>query len=674
MADQITRATRAHHVRLGGLVLLLAGVASFPQPVAGQELVPVGPRQSQFDLPCFPLYIIPGKTEASTLYFDGSETEVQTEERWRFIPGSEPIRLTVDDLRRYAENHHAAFESGPAVIIDSGTRGAGIDIVFNCDASVPSNALNAFATAEAYLESVFGDNMAVSVNCSFQSMGGSVLGATGSYYVSSVSYFNSRNGLQAGMDSDDVIQGWLPEGNTCPVRYNADSSNVTNENLIDWTKANYRATIGSVSGAAASMTYNSDVSWDYYPSDGIAWYAMSFVDVVCHETGHALGFVSATDVGNYMEAMDLYRFCRQDGDGDYNPDSYAEFQTTPRLVDYNNPNDEHISDLISVVYRMEDGYPYQASHFREDNNYGCMGPTVAAGFTRYPEYYTEADKNMFDALGYDYPPCGAPVFLTQPEASQTLCAGDDALLSVEVDIALASYQWRRGTTELVDDGAHIFGATTDTLTIAGLTADDAASNYNCLVINNADGCPGFSDNAEIIVDTDVAVFTQQPQDQTVTAGDLAWFYIVIENPFAMTYQWHKDGVPLSDDDRITGTATSFLMIDPTELGDAGEYACVVTYELGNQCSVTSDSATLTVIPSGHDCPNPGASGAYCTADIDGSGDCIVNLADLAQLLSNYGITSGATPDQGDIDPAGGDGDVDLGDLAAMLSQYGDDCN
>ncbi len=77
---------------------------------------------------------------------------------------------------------------------------------------------------------------------------------------------------------------------------------------------------------------------------------------------------------------------------------------------------------------------------------------------------------------------------------------------------------------------------------------------------------------------------------------------------------------------------------------------------------------------GAGCPNPGASGNYCTADIDGSGDCIVDLADLAILLANYGMTSGATHDMGDLEPAGGDGDVDLGDLAILLGQYGDDCN
>ncbi|MBU0617587.1 MAG: hypothetical protein KKI02_07710 [Planctomycetes bacterium] len=93
---------------------------------------------------------------------------------------------------------------------------------------------------------------------------------------------------------------------------------------------------------------------------------------------------------------------------------------------------------------------------------------------------------------------------------------------------------------------------------------------------------------------------------------------------------------------------------------------------GTDCSDDNGNGTPDACESG--CPNAGSSGSYCDADIDGSGDCLVNLADLAQLLSNYGMSSGATHDDGDIDPPGGDGDVDLGDLATLLSQYGDNCN
>ena len=64
------------------------------------------------------------------------------------------------------------------------------------------------------------------------------------------------------------------------------------------------------------------------------------------------------------------------------------------------------------------------------------------------------------------------------------------------------------------------------------------------------------------------------------------------------------------------------------------------------------------------CPQPG-----CEADL--TGDCVVNLSDLAALLSNYGSTGGIA--DGDIAPPH-DGVINLADLAYLLSQYGDDCN
>ena len=58
----------------------------------------------------------------------------------------------------------------------------------------------------------------------------------------------------------------------------------------------------------------------------------------------------------------------------------------------------------------------------------------------------------------------------------------------------------------------------------------------------------------------------------------------------------------------------------------------------------------------------------CPGDLDS--DHQVALPDLAQLLANYGTTTGATFADGDLD---GDADVDLQDLAALLGVYGTVC-
>ncbi len=79
-----------------------------------------------------------------------------------------------------------------------------------------------------------------------------------------------------------------------------------------------------------------------------------------------------------------------------------------------------------------------------------------------------------------------------------------------------------------------------------------------------------------------------------------------------------------------------------------------------------DQADLDIIaPPG--CPNPGCE------DGDLDGDCIVGLADLSDLLENFGCTSAdACYDaNADID---GDGTNGLGDLSALLEEFGTDCN
>ena len=75
---------------------------------------------------------------------------------------------------------------------------------------------------------------------------------------------------------------------------------------------------------------------------------------------------------------------------------------------------------------------------------------------------------------------------------------------------------------------------------------------------------------------------------------------------------------------------------------------------------------------GHDYVNPGVVYVYrwrtCPGDLNFDGR--VSLMDLAIILDNFGIPSGATPEMGDIDR---DGDVDLSDLSVLLSNYGTIC-
>ena len=87
---------------------------------------------------------------------------------------------------------------------------------------------------------------------------------------------------------------------------------------------------------------------------------------------------------------------------------------------------------------------------------------------------------------------------------------------------------------------------------------------------------------------------------------------------------------------------------------------------------TGGDAFLRISLSPYDCPNPGASGSYCTTDLDGN--CKIDLVDLATLLSTYGKCPG---DDGYLAEADftddGNPCINVADLATLLGQYNDIC-
>jgi hypothetical protein len=203
------------------------------------------------------------------------------------------------------------------------------------------------------------------------------------------------------MDGTDTIQSSLPSGTTIPVRYS--TSSTTNETQVYWTFAAFKANGGSVSGNDATMQYSTAFPFDMDPSNGVSTNTISLQDVIIHEVGHALGFGSGVDFLNRdIELLDVFRFRRTDGTGDFNPDTTAEFGVRPRWAVRNNPNDDVNFDIISTEIRFSDGSPWQASHWREQTPaIGIMDPAFDYGQTFYPNFLRTTDITGFDAIGYN---------------------------------------------------------------------------------------------------------------------------------------------------------------------------------------------------------------------------------------------------------------------------------
>ncbi len=84
--------------------------------------------------------------------------------------------------------------------------------------------------------------------------------------------------------------------------------------------------------------------------------------------------------------------------------------------------------------------------------------------------------------------------------------------------------------------------------------------------------------------------TSNPTSVTKEFGDTANFSVSASGG-TLSYQWTKNGTPLTDVGNISGAITSTLTVSSVAGADDGSYACVVSNSAG---STTSDSATLVV--------------------------------------------------------------------------------
>jgi subtilisin-like proprotein convertase family protein len=115
--------------------------------------------------------------------------------------------------------------------------------------------------------------------------------------------------------------------------------------------------------------------------------------------------------------------------------------------------------------------------------------------------------------------------------------------------------------------------------------DDGTDDYG--TISN-----GWIVSFNLLTPPEPPVITQQPQRQTVIAGWPAVFSLTAAN--AQSYLWQMNQTNLTDGGRISGSATSSLIIFNTQTNDSGsQLSCLVSNLNGG---VTSSNALLTVYP------------------------------------------------------------------------------
>jgi len=169
----------------------------------------------------------------------------------------------------------------------------------------------------------------------------------------------------------------------------------------------------------------------------------------------------------------------------------------------------------------------------------------------------------------------APTISGQP-TNRTVIAGQTATFTVVASgTPPLYYQWQHAGTNLP-------GATDATLTIANAQPDDAGV-YTVVVSNAVNSITSQGATLTVLVPPSIS---DQPDSQTIVAGDPVQFTVVAGGTAPLRYQWYFNNSVLEDQ-----TAPQ-LTLNNVQPANAGDYRVVITNSAG---AITSAVATLTVL-------------------------------------------------------------------------------
>lgn len=177
-------------------------------------------------------------------------------------------------------------------------------------------------------------------------------------------------------------------------------------------------------------------------------------------------------------------------------------------------------------------------------------------------------------------PALAPTIVTQP-VSVLVNSGNTATFAVGVSgSGPLSYQWLRNASP-------ISGATAAFYSIAAAAVGDAAT-YSVQVSNSVGSETSWNVVLTVNQSEQPAAVTlvSHPSPQIQSPGGSATFAVAVTGSGPITYQWLKNGAP------VTGATSGVLTLTGLVAEDAASYSVTVGNGLG---SVTSNAATLTVL-------------------------------------------------------------------------------
>ncbi|MBW8863530.1 MAG: immunoglobulin domain-containing protein [Verrucomicrobia bacterium] len=174
------------------------------------------------------------------------------------------------------------------------------------------------------------------------------------------------------------------------------------------------------------------------------------------------------------------------------------------------------------------------------------------------------------AMGY------IPLAAAISPAATNVPAGSNMTFSATAyGTAPMPFQWQH-------NGTNIAGGTTNSYTLANITADNAGS-YTLVVSDFTGSATSSVATLTVISNTAAPVITTQPQSQVVNPGASATFNVSANGAAPLSYQWLFNGTNL-----VGATNTVYTQTN-VQAANTGNYSVVVTNSSGN---VTSSVALL----------------------------------------------------------------------------------
>jgi len=197
---------------------------------------------------------------------------------------------------------------------------------------------------------------------------------------------------------------------------------------------------------------------------------------------------------------------------------------------------------------------------------------------------------------------GAAMAITVQPVNAAACVGQNASFSITTSGTVLGYQWQEsinggGTWNNITNGGIYSGATTNTVTLTGVTAGMNNYQYRCVINGN---CANINSAAGILTINTAPAITSQPVASTICATQNSSFTVAATGS-SLTYQWQVSTAGcagpwsnLANGAPYSGVTTATLSITgaTTAINGYG-YRCVVTGVCA-PLTATSNCALLTV--------------------------------------------------------------------------------